>query len=212
MHYTELLRGVNSYASGNDSQANTFPNIHYVEEKIGDRSYSELIANKGTPPTLLPSNIEYLLSKWNWRVPINKKELKKAVEQVSDNVRTWDLAEMNLWEYHGEINRIFLHFINTGLSKKNYTGASKTLHCLNPRFFMMWDMEIRYGYGCCESEEGYFNFLLRCQKEIKEIISTYVHDYPSCPEISRRIYKGLPKSLLKLLDEYNIEKYTNKRI
>lgn len=206
MHYTELLRGVNAYASDNENSENAFRTELYEMEKInGDRLYSELVADE---------NIKYLLSKWNQRVPVDEIKLRKAVEQVTNKVKTWNLVKMNLWEYHKEIIEIFRIFVNTakpdknGKQKKNYTGASKALHILNPKFFVMWDYKIRDGYGCCENEEGYFNFLLRCQKKIEKIISTYESDYPSGQEISQRIYEGPPKSIVKLLDEYNIAKYT----
>ncbi|MFZ3060535.1 MAG: hypothetical protein WA102_12470 [Candidatus Methanoperedens sp.] len=209
MHYKELLKGVNAYASDDKNSENAFPIILHDEEKIRERSYLELVAY-GRPTEKLVEDIRYFLREWNRRVPVDVEKLKEAIEQVPDYVKKWDIEKMDLWEYHEEITKIFQTFINTGKNRNNYTGASKTLHIFNPRFFAMWDSYIRDGYGCCENEEGYFNFLLRCQKEIEEIILTYDCDFPAGPEISQRIYYGHSKSIVKLLDEYNIAKYTNK--
>jgi hypothetical protein len=212
MHYTELLRGVNAYATNNKNDKNNerrFPVERYEEEKIRDIFYSELIEYKGIP---LEKAIIHVLSAWNQRVPVDEMKLNEAVRNVPDTIKKWDIVKIDLWKNHSEITKIFKNFINTakpnenGRNRKNYTGASKALHIINPRFFIMWDEAIRDRYGCRENEEGYFNFLLRCQKEIEEIISTYERDYQ---EIAERIYEGPPKSIVKLLDEYNIAKYTN---
>lgn len=203
MHYAELLKGVNAYASDGKNSENAFPIVLHDEESIRERSYFELVVD-GRPTEKLVEDIRYFLREWNRRVPVDVEKLKEAVEQLPDYVKKWNLEKLDLWKYHEEITKIFQTFINTGKKRNNYTGASKTLHILNPRFFAMWDSEIRSGYGCCENEESYFNFLLRCQKEIL----TYECDYPLGPEISQRIYKGFPKSVVKLLDEYNIWKYT----
>jgi hypothetical protein len=213
MHYRKLVAGVKAYY-GEEEASDEFPKTPYEEETIGSRLYSELVADKRSRNKLV-DDIEYLLLDWNRRVPVDVTKLRLAVKIVPDKVKKWDLAEMNLWDHHEEITKIFGLFVNTakprkGKSIKNYTGASKALHILNPRFFMMW--EIRCGYGCCECEEGYFNFLLRSQREIKEAISTYNRDHPKCPEISLQIYEEPPKSILKLLDEYNIAKYTKEWI
>lgn len=213
MHYAELLKGVNAYASDGKNSEDAFPANPHGQEEIGKCFYSELVVD-GKSCNKLAEDIEYLLMKWNQRVPVDEIKLRKTVKQVANKVKTWDLVKMNLWNYHKEITEIFRIFVNTakpdknGKQKKNYTSASKALHILNPKFFVMWDYKIRDGYGCCENEEGYFNFLLRCQKEIEKIISTYESDYPSGPEISQKIYEGPPKSIVKLLDEYNIAKYT----
>lgn len=211
MHYRKLLAGVKAY-NEEKKKSDEFPETPYEQERIGDRLYSELVADK-RPYNKLVDDIEYLLLAWNPRVPTDKTKLQLAVKKVPDKVKKWDLVEMNLWDYHEEITKGFQIFVDTAKPKKgksiaNYTGASKALHVLNPKFFMMWDGKIRCGYGCCECEEGYFNFLLRSQREIKEVILTYNRDDPTGQEISRRIYEGPPKSILKLLDEYNIAKYT----
>jgi len=200
MHYTELLRGVNALASNNQNQANAFPVQLYPEETC----YLDALEN-AQPVTKRAVN---LLRLWNRRVHINEKQLKIAYKNVPDDVLNWNLEDLPLWEHKIQIIQRFSEFIDA----VRYTGASKALHILNPRFFMMWDYAIRRGYGCCENGEGYFNFFLRSQREIQEVIETYTNDYPANEEISQRIYAGRVKSVLRLLDEYNVAKYRERWI
>jgi hypothetical protein len=220
MHYRELLKGVNAYNLWRRIKMEDFPPKPYEQEEIKfkkeSRLYSELVAAK-KPLSKLINDMEYLLLAWNKRVPSDRKKLRFAIKKVPKSVKKWNLARINLWDYYEEISEIFRIFAKTAKPRKGKsiytsTGASKALHILNPRFFMMWDESIRYGYGCCEDEEGYFNFLFRSQKEIKEMIRTYNRDYPMTHNISKRIYEGPPVSVLKLLDEYNIAKYTEEFI
>ena len=196
MHYTELLKGVNAYASDNQNQAGTFPRKLYPEEAF----YFEVLDN--TKP--LTMRAITFLKKWNRRVKINNDKLQTVCQKVPTVVLNWSLQYLPLWDHKSQIIEIFCEFIPA----VKYTGTSKALHILNPGFFMMWDDKIRYGYGCSENEEGYFNFLIRTQKEIQEVIQTYTKDYPINGEISQLIYSGRVKSIVKLLDEYNFAKYT----
>lgn len=200
MHYTELLRGVNALASNNQNRANAFPIQLYPEETF----YLDALEN-AQPITIRAVN---LLRQWNRRVHINEEQLQIAYGNVPNDVLNWNLEDSALWENRIQIIQRFSEFIDA----VRYTGASKALHILNPRFFMMWDRNIRMGYGCLENGEGYFNFLLRSQREIQEVIATYTNDYPSNGEVSHRIYAGRVKSILRLLDEYNFARYTRQWI
>jgi len=205
MHYRELLRGVNAYATDGKNSTNAFPAQLYEEELItNNSSYFDFLA--GDRPFV--DRVVEFLKLWNIPEsrfhPPNRQRIQTVYNNIPHDALGWVLQDLSLWEHKGEIIQIFYDFIDA----VKYTGASKALHIFNPKFFMMWDYNIRYGYGCAENEEGYFNFLYRSQKEIKEIILTYANDYPSGPEISQQIYRGKSKSILKLLDEYNIAKYT----
>jgi len=200
MHYRELLRGVNAYASKNQNQPNAFPIELYPEETF----YLNALENN-QPITIRAVNF---LRRWNRRVRINNKQLQIAYQDIPEDILDWTLQDLHLWENRIQITNIFTNSIAT----VRYTGASKALHILNPKSFMMWDDRIRRGYGCCENGEGYFNFLLRSQKEIREIIRTYTNDYPGNRRISQRIYAGGVKTIVKLLDEYNYVKHTKEWI
>jgi len=157
----------------------------------------------------LAKRVNGFLEKWNPRVPANKSSINKVVKKVPKILTTLNIREINLREYYRDIICMFQNFSDTGKSCKNYTGAAKALHIVNPKLFPMWDCAIREGYGCYENEEGYFNFMLRSQIEIFEIIDTYLTDYSddTIEILSSRMYIGKPKPILKLFDEYNWVKY-----
>lgn len=201
MHYTELLRGVNAYASDNQNQGNAFPKQLYPEEAF----YFEALDN---PRPITTDRLVTFLKKLNPRVHIDERQLQTAYKNVPKDVLSWNLEDSALWENKRQITQLFSRFA----AAVKYTGAAKALHILNPRFFMMWDVKIRCGYGCYCEAEGYFNFLWRSQREIQEIRRTYTADYPGNQEISQRIYAGQVKSILKLLDEYNFARYTRRWI
>lgn len=99
------------------------------------------------------------------------------------------------------------------------TSASKILHGINTRVFMMRDQFIRPGYGCyTEDTKDYLKFMAQCQTILKKIVEDYRERY-NCDvstaenEICGRAYPELEvkKPLAKLLDEYNWMKFCNKR-
>lgn len=195
MHYTELLRGVNAYASEGENTQPAFPTIPYPE---GEFYFGILI---GDQP--LVDKVVKFLKKWNRRVKIDYSLLESACSYVPQDVMKWNLLDLPLWEYKEIIVEIFSRFVEA----VKYTGAAKALHISNPELFIMWDVKIREGYGCYQNGEGYFNFLLRSQREIQEVIQTYTKEHGRAKEITQRVYGGPPKTLLKLLDEYNWAKY-----
>jgi len=164
----------------------------------------------------ISERIGIIVNKWGkCRLHIDNARLQKTLkifQEKYNKMLRWDIIQVSLWDNHDEIIELFKLF---GKNLKS-TGSSKALHVLNPSFFAMWDDDIRRnGYGCSETEEGYFNFLLRSKKEIEEILKTYVNDYGRVNNpgeaLSKRIYspyKGHTKTILKLLDEYNWAKYT----
>lgn len=90
------------------------------------------------------------------------------------------------------------------------TGASKTLHLLNPQLFMMWDVAIRKGYGCRKDGKSYVNFMKRMQLEINEAIDSYCDKYQCSKRTAIKKLSELcdNKSLPKLMDEYNYVKFS----
>lgn len=194
------------------------------KEKISQRSPMK---NGGEDPKYysalddtmpISERIGIIVNKWGkCRLHIDNAGLQKTLKIFQDKyskMLRWDITQVSLWDNHDEIVELFKLF---GKNLKS-TGSSKALHVLNPSFFAMWDYDIRHsGYGCSETEEGYFNFLLRSKKEIEEILKTYINDYgrvnnPS-EKLSKRIYSpynGHTKTILKLLDEYNWAKYRKK--
>jgi endonuclease III-like uncharacterized protein len=98
------------------------------------------------------------------------------------------------------------------------TSASKILHGINTRVFMMWDQYIRPGFGLYSEGAGdYLKFMAKCQSKLKKIVEDYQEKHPcdtntAEQEICRQAYPNLKtkKPLAKLLDEYNWMKFCNK--
>ena len=53
-----------------------------------------------------------------------------------------------------------------------FTGASKALHLLQPRLFVMWDVEIRRAYGV----DNYLKFLERMQELGLEVLRSFADE------------------------------------
>ena len=82
------------------------------------------------------------------------------------------------------------------------TSASKILHLLRPRFFVMWDKEIaEKKYHVAMNADGYVEFLKKCQSELKALLAKYKELGIKDPE--SWLTRKYGKPLAKLLDEYN---------
>jgi len=79
-------------------------------------------------------------------------------------------------------------------------AVAKALHLLAPHFFPIWDQRIARAYRCYYSVNPSAAYVLFCNimKDIADLVCHYV------PQPDR--------SVLKLIDEYNYSKYTQKWI
>lgn len=214
MHYKELLAGVNAYYYAGKKNGENFPKKIHKDSGKELKYYDALDEKK---PRF--ERIKIFVNKWGKsRVHIDDAKLKKNLkifQEKYEKMLQWDIIQFtqtSLWTNHDEIVELFKLFAEV----LKYTGTSKALHILNQDFFMMWDGDIRQkGYGCFGgSGEGYFNFLLRSQKEIEEVCKTYIKDYGNVNDPSKEIpqkiysvYNGHSKTIVKLLDEYNFARY-----
>jgi len=113
------------------------------------------------------------------------------------------------------VHEVFSEFCDIGY-KFRWVAASKTLHQVLPKLFVMWDNPICGRLGLDLSPRSYVhNFLPMMQREVNEAISTCIEDH-NCDraaaihfivEESRKI-SGYEKTLAKLVDEFNWIKYT----
>ena len=87
------------------------------------------------------------------------------------------------------------------------TSASKIMHGAIPELFMMWDENIRSGYGYASNEVGYIRFMREMQLILRGVIETYGG---SQEELCHEAYPDAKKTLTKLLDEFNYMKFTRK--
>jgi len=210
--YRELAKGINVHEIG--SPADSFPPKPY-RLKVG--SYE--VARK----TKKAEDIKRFLKDWNPRVPFNFQKLKVAMEEAKPAVRIICMFSFHHVDLVGTINETELtwHKLITSLFKKfslvvKYTNTSKVLHVLVPQIFVMWDQDIREAYGCYKNEEGYYNFHIRMQMELEEVIKSYQKDYESSREeavkqICQRFYEAGGHPITRLLDIYNHEKYRRRK-
>lgn len=173
------------------------------------------------------------LNEWSCRLPsayynVIADGMKKAFNQVNplitmvENETLEDIdfrAPRNIGNEkldHFEIlHSIFAEFCGVG-HKFRWVAASKTLHQMLPKLFVMWDNPICEKLGFSLNTRSYVHdFLPLMQKEANEAIETCMKDQgcardvaihfiiEKCSEIC-----GYDKTLTKLVDEYNWMKYT----
>lgn len=88
----------------------------------------------------------------------------------------------------------------TGLASKSPVAVAKALHLLAPAFFPIWDQYIAGEYGCDYDErpaEKYFEFCTATKE-----FALKAKEYTSRTD----------KTLIKLIDQYNYSKYTERWI
>jgi GH25 family lysozyme M1 (1,4-beta-N-acetylmuramidase) len=129
-----------------------------------------------------------------------------------------DLLHIELEENAIQIKEIYNKFYNIlknmpKCKDKNITGASKAMHLLFPRIFVMWDRDIRedLGFDKKTNSDGYLEFLNEMQKEADEVIDSYHRDKNIHKEmveklISKTIWGNETRTLAKMIDECNFAK------
>lgn len=178
-----------------------------------------------------PEDIVDFLKEWNRRIKVDPKKLEEAIinsEPTLRKLRKHSVVSINLdarIEIDGETKS--LHDVVVGLfdlfskvskTRKNYTGASKILHVLAPRFFVMWDDTIRCAYGCRiktpeDAGKQYFRFLKRSQREAREAVGLYWYEHncsiqEAIKRIREQVYQSGYHTMARLVDLYNFQKYT----
>ena len=108
------------------------------------------------------------------------------------------------------IRRIFDKTSDMGTYGYRPVPASKLLHMINPKLFVMWDNNIGREYVPKLDGDHYaYEFLPRMQQEANEAIETFMKDMgldriAAIKEIENRY----GRTLAKLVDEYNYIKHT----
>ncbi|RLE66703.1 MAG: hypothetical protein DRJ47_01665 [Thermoprotei archaeon] len=94
------------------------------------------------------------------------------------------------------------------------TGASKALHLLHPKLFIMWDDSIRKSYGIhIPDGDNYLEFLRTTKRELSRVVEDYANKRGlSMKEAEEYIVRNTGVELTKLLDEYNYLKYTRREL
>ncbi|WP_455365060.1 hypothetical protein [[Eubacterium] cellulosolvens] len=156
------------------------------------------------------------LNQWKCRLsyvcaPSLAKTLRSC-SQIFSQFRDDHLEKVNpdyLFNHSEPIEEAFwrISSVRAGRRSIGPTATSKILHLVNPQFFMMYDRNIRLGYGCSENESGYMHFMLI----MKQLGDNLIYEYASTRKISKTEAlhhlaaecKSSATTLPKLLDEYN---------
>lgn len=142
------------------------------------------------------------LNKWGiCRIPNSSKiELFQALVNLKENIqyfkgkKLWENFDFKDKEQKALIKKIFGDLEK--IHKISSVAISKMMHMFNPDFFIMWDNAIQERYGFYGNVKGYTYFLQRIKKKIVE--NNLIKDYNNS-KLKDEI------SLLKLIDEYNME-------
>ena len=140
----------------------------------------------------------FMLATWNFASfryavrEFNLDEFIKTVDKVKSILKPLekeDFKNIDFDKYLGEIKQSFKLLARIkGIQK---TGASKILHLLFPKIFVMWDAYIRNYYGFKKgNEDDYLNFLELMQKKFSEVRSSGI------------------RTATKLIDEHNYKTIT----
>jgi hypothetical protein len=140
----------------------------------------------------------FILSTWNFAVfryamkDFNLNEFRLTIKSLKpefDKLKEKKLESIELHKYRKEIEYIFRTL--SKIKGIQFTGASKLMHLMAPKVFVMWDAWIRKAWGFkIGNEKNYFNFLEKMKIEFKGL-------------------KGKEnRTLAKCIDEYNYVKFT----
>lgn len=140
-----------------------------------------------------------LLSTWNFayfRYAVTSKDflpsfekVLKISEPIFEKLKKEEFQKTNLNIIGDNIKEIYA--ILSKVKGIKYVGASKIMHLINRRLFVMWDNAIKKAYGIRTSmPEDYLNFLKLMQVKFKDVNWT----------------EGKP--LTKAIDEYNYASFT----
>ena len=181
-----------------------------------DSTLADLYAwdRKTAPNCEQVDSIRSFVNSWGTRMQATTPELHTNLGEAWEELRQLEsktILDVNLCEEAtvSTIGRIFDKVAKSNAKKRNEaTGASKTLHMINPELFLMWDASIVKGYG------GHFNFLpytdfLRKMQRLANYAISQVEK--KCCVSRKKAIESLKcegHTLAKALDEYNYVKFT----
>ena len=151
-----------------------------------------------------------LILTWNQALyrydPPDFDELSKCIADNMNKINHFRQREITTFSASDETStqELFERFLDAlktkKSSRKSPVAVAKALHLLAPAFFPLWDKKIAKAYGCDYSKEPAQKYVIFCTiiREIANGVKGYVGDSP--------------KTLVKLIDEYNYSKYTKKWI
>jgi len=202
--------------------------VSLFEKTPADKGYKEFVLDKRqvwenidkiTESDIKGTVLEFL-KRWNIRNvnQIDSHSLEKTLKELSKyfgvlcNKSLINLDFNEIIDIEGQkkkvseiIKEIYMRL--TEVSGIGPTAASKIMHAIILQLFMMWDENIRNGYGYAGNAIGYLKFLRESQQILKRIIESYGK---SPEDLCRVASPKINKTLTKLLDEFNYMKFTRK--
>ena len=182
---------------------------HFTREG-SERRYADLIAAITTEePTRLPeraAEIVLLLNKWACRLSTAHAPgalegwIRDHLAALAD-VESLTISDTRVPERAAELGNLHDDLIAemraSGVNNMADAAASKALHLLRPRLFVMWDKEIRRS-----SPEGYGAYLLQMNRLARRLAEQAPTEDVEA-YLQERLGYETRKTLSKYLDEYN---------
>jgi hypothetical protein len=119
-----------------------------------------------------------------------------------------------------DITKVFQSLVQplSAQGRKTPVGVAKALHLLAPNFLPLWDGRIARRYRCGWSKtKPSVSCYLKFVEEIRRVCEHIVRDYAKTNRVPARIavkrieehcsFGDFGRSLIKLVDEYNFEKF-----
>lgn len=164
--------------------------LDIYSRNFNDKDYFNAL---NAPKDKKAKEIFVFLNKWHCRLHANPRRLRRFLEANQKTIKKWDKERLEIGELEPKRDEIILFFEDLAQITK-YTGTAKTLHVLAPSVFPMWDGAIRRHFGCSENGQGYYNFMIRQQELLKQLLQWIEKGYIALPR---------EKTALKLMDEYH---------
>ena len=220
MHYTKLLEAHEVYHKGMASTCNA-DYMRYKDQKawVGSVSTIEVMKLFGFVLCREPKfegDVGKFKRIYQDVYPIIDRLVRERIEDI-------DLSE----EMKRNLRKIFDKVARCSRGNRyESTAASKIFHTILPDLIVMWDGPIRKGilgpkpkpkptqYDRYDGHDYAYEFLPLMQEELEEALSTCMRENGlNREEAIKKIREdGSNRALAKLIDEYNWEKYTMRRI
>lgn len=214
MDYEQLVKGARKYP---------------LEDNIYDLA-SLMVSRHGIESDESIAGIFTLIFSWNrfYYTPPSPSRLKpieildkhiKQFKQTIETERKYILALKNkrlenidfneiLQDVQVTVGKAISHLFSSFARFLGPTGASKALHLLLPQLIVLWDTQIRTDYGIKADADFFLKFQGIAKALLEGVMNDFVKKHgidreSALQEILRLTYGDKPKSLPKLIDEFN---------
>ena len=177
--------------------------------------------------------LRYFIRSWDPHFLGNVKKLNQCFKQIHSDIKELKNKSIDQIDLENEktkrcIEKIFNLAARCGKKNRSErTDASKIIHTILPKLFVMWDKAIRNGIWRKQKKLGWkkpknekftgteyaFYFLPLMQKAANDVIKSYEKEHPGARKktINEIKVERSNYTLAKLLDEYNYVKYKLKK-